>query len=207
MLVSKRATNILLVLILAVGIGIVAMLATGARGGPLDPQGPPSSTYKSLEIVPPIWVLTLPADDGPDACNSRRFTCVMNGEAVLDRETGLVWQQTPFSVGYKRDWLNAFDLCGTSETGGRRGWRLPTLEEMSTLFLNTSPFPGLPDGNPFDHAILLTDTRVFWTRTEWGSGAIAFVFGAPTGGYVYSDKIDNNRVWCVRAPGASVDNG
>jgi hypothetical protein len=33
MLVSNRATNILLVLVLAVGIGIVAMLASGARGG------------------------------------------------------------------------------------------------------------------------------------------------------------------------------
>jgi hypothetical protein len=44
MLVSNRATNILLVLILAIGIGIVAMLASGARGGPLDPPGAPAPT-------------------------------------------------------------------------------------------------------------------------------------------------------------------
>lgn len=44
MLVSRRATNILLVLILAVGIALVAMTATGVRGGPLDPPGPPGST-------------------------------------------------------------------------------------------------------------------------------------------------------------------
>jgi hypothetical protein len=44
MLISNRATNILLVAILAAGIGIVAMLAPGVRGGPLDPPGPPSSS-------------------------------------------------------------------------------------------------------------------------------------------------------------------
>ena len=45
MLVSTRATNILLLLVLAVGVAIVAMLATGVRGGPLDPPaGTPGST-------------------------------------------------------------------------------------------------------------------------------------------------------------------
>ena len=43
MLVSSRTTNVLLVLMLAVGIGIVAMLASGVRGGPADPPGPPGS--------------------------------------------------------------------------------------------------------------------------------------------------------------------
>ena len=54
MLVSSRATNILLVLLLAVGIGIVAMLATGARGGPLDPPGPPAATLPQVEPRTPI---------------------------------------------------------------------------------------------------------------------------------------------------------
>jgi hypothetical protein len=43
-LVSSRTTNILLLLVLAVGIGIVAMLSTGVRGGPLDPVSTPGST-------------------------------------------------------------------------------------------------------------------------------------------------------------------
>jgi hypothetical protein len=54
MLVSNRATNILLILILAVGVGIVAMLASGARGGPLDPPGPPASTLPLVEPRTPI---------------------------------------------------------------------------------------------------------------------------------------------------------
>lgn len=44
MLASSRTTNILLILVLAAGIGIAAMLATSGRAGPLDPQGTPAST-------------------------------------------------------------------------------------------------------------------------------------------------------------------
>lgn len=54
MLISNRANTILLVLILAVGVGIVAILASGARGGPLDPPGPPSSTLPQVEPRIPI---------------------------------------------------------------------------------------------------------------------------------------------------------
>ena len=159
MLVSKRATNILLILILAVGIGIVAMLATGARGGPLDPQGPPSSTYKSLEIVPPIWVLTLPSDDNPDVCNTRRFTCVMNSEAVLDRETGLVWQRDGDTTS--ATWAEAVHDCYTEVIGGRWSWRLPTWPELMSLssdtgdFTSPSPFTNVGPGGP--GAILLLE--------------------------------------------------
>lgn len=52
MLISHRANTILLVAILAVGIGIVAMLASGARGGPLDPPGAPGSTMHNIIYQP-----------------------------------------------------------------------------------------------------------------------------------------------------------
>ena len=54
MLISSRTTNILLVIMIAVGIGIVAMLASGARGGPLDPPAPPASTLPQVEPRVPI---------------------------------------------------------------------------------------------------------------------------------------------------------
>ena len=66
MLISHRATNVLLVAILAVGVGIVAMLASGARGGPLDPTGPPSVTGTLPQVeprmpIPPVgWNGTFP---------------------------------------------------------------------------------------------------------------------------------------------------
>jgi hypothetical protein len=57
MLVSTRTTNILLVLVLAVGIGIVAMLATRSAAGPLDPPAAPGSTAGVLRPGTPITSL------------------------------------------------------------------------------------------------------------------------------------------------------
>jgi len=42
--IRERITHLLLVLVLLALIGVMAMLATDARGGPLDPAGPPAST-------------------------------------------------------------------------------------------------------------------------------------------------------------------
>ena len=58
-------TNVLLVLVLATGIAIVAMLASGVRGGPIDPPGPPASTMQNVIYQPsscagfPIVISTL----------------------------------------------------------------------------------------------------------------------------------------------------
>lgn len=64
MLVSNRATNILLVLVLAAGIAVVAMLASGVRGGPLDPPAAPGSTngvrLPGTAIAPPVSPATYP---------------------------------------------------------------------------------------------------------------------------------------------------
>ena len=66
MLISTRANTILLVAILAVGIALVAMLASGARGGPLDPTGAPSATGTLPQVeprspIPPVgWNGTFP---------------------------------------------------------------------------------------------------------------------------------------------------
>ena len=64
MLTSSRTTNILLIAMIAVGIGVVAMLASGVRGGQLDPPGAPASTDGVREPGTPIsslpFVITQP---------------------------------------------------------------------------------------------------------------------------------------------------
>ena len=73
MLVSSRATNILLVVMIAVGIGIVAMLASGVRGGPLDPPAAPAPTGVTQDLP---------------ACELRRVSDCARREGLLRTHGG-----------------------------------------------------------------------------------------------------------------------
>lgn len=57
MLVSNRTNTILLVLILALGVGIIAMLASRASAGPLDPPAAPGSTDGVRKAGTPIGAI------------------------------------------------------------------------------------------------------------------------------------------------------
>jgi hypothetical protein len=121
---------------------------------------------KTLDQLSTSWDKKLSAvSPTGDACNSPRFRCVMDGQAVLDNETGLVWERYLGKNAYL--WFNAVDFCLTSDTGGRRGWRLPTIYELSSL---VEPNPALraqsdvvlPNGHPFVNA---RSTGAFFTAT------------------------------------------
>ena len=113
MLISNRATNILLVAILAVGIGIVAMLASGARGGPLDPPGPPSATGTLPQVeprmpIPPVgWNGTFP------------ITISQSGSYFLTQNlTGVAnTNGIDITVSDVTIDLNGFNLLGANQTG------------------------------------------------------------------------------------------
>jgi hypothetical protein len=59
-----RVNSLLLLLVLWALVGVIAMLAGGVRGGPIDPQTPPGSTLPQVEprnpIPPPGWDGTFP---------------------------------------------------------------------------------------------------------------------------------------------------
>ena len=101
MLISNRATNILLVAILAIGIGIVAMLASGARGGPLDPPGPPAST-DSVQL-PGTPITSLP------------FTITLPGHYYVTRSLTGATGQSGITVSTSNV---SIDLGGFTLTGG-----------------------------------------------------------------------------------------
>jgi hypothetical protein len=197
MLVPSRATNILLILVLAVGIGIVAMLATRVRGGPLDPPGTPASTMHTLDDSPVVWDRSLSSNDG-SFCNSSRFKCVLGGAGMLDRETGLVWQQTPPSG--TESWYTAVEDCMNNQLGGRYGWRLPRIEEYRSLLDET----GLLPVNVFANVQLAGE--LYWSSSTVltdASMAILTRFDlAP--GHQTASKLLAFHVWCVRG-GAGLD--
>ncbi len=82
---------------------------------------------------------------------AKRFVVLgdFNNEAVLDRETGLVWERSPDPNS--RTWYDAVRSCWLRQVGGRMGWHLPTVEELGSLVDPTvpPPGPGLPLGIHF----------------------------------------------------------
>ncbi len=65
---------------------------------------------------------------------NQRWGLVYGGQAILDRETGLVWKRTVASVpAGTASWWAALEACRNDRTGGRGGWHLPSVEEITSL--------------------------------------------------------------------------
>ena len=153
----------------------------------------------------PSWDQTLPA--------ATRFIVLsnMNSEAVLDRETGLVWQRT--AGDSTRNWFDSqhFD-CMISSTGGRMGWRMPQMHELLSLIAPRTPdgTPMLPPGHPFIINPAGGIPFRFWTAstdakdTNW---AFILDLNNPTGGFgeVVKTVNDAARAWCLRGGGDGID--
>jgi hypothetical protein len=179
----------------------------------LEPPGPPGPTMKTLDEIPPAWSQALSANDTGDPCNSSRFKCVLptaiqpSGTAVLDRETGLVWQRNPGLFPGEPNttpftWEDALYHCYNSTNRGRMGWRLPTIDELSSLI---DPFasgnPRLPSGHPF----VDVQNNYYWSATTFpASVAAAFIYNVGIGHLTGWDKTTPRLLWCVRS-GSGID--
>lgn len=144
--------------------------------------------------APSSWHQILPV--------AERFELVMGGVAVLDKETGLVWEQTPDpNVDPLIGWVDSVKYCfKLVKPANRMGWRLPTVEEWASLFDPTQTAPSLPSGHPFT---LFNPTAHFWTATSF------FVNPGPNAWHAHildshihnAPKETNNEPtypWCVR---------
>lgn len=175
------------------GITLIAAWAGVINAGSLDPPGPVGPTMKSLDDLPPSWHRVLSSAGG---CSSERFACALSGEAVLDRETGLVWERVPNSESMS--WDTAVRSCQWAYHGGRLGWRLPTASELMTLGDTSQTDTGLPAGHPFTTGI----GDAFWTSTQDAASPLGRAIKYDFKVFLTSGELkDNNyRAWCVRAP-------
>src|SRR3989441_208036 len=148
--------------------------------------------------LPPTWDKVLPADNNVDPCNSSRFKCVMGGAAVRDNETGLVWEKEPSPT--LQIWPNARGFCATKTVGGRKGWRLSSIEELASLIDPSVPSPGptLPPGHPF----LNVQQDAYWAATTDANISTNAWGGDFNNGSVNAFiKTFTLLVWCVRGDG------
>jgi hypothetical protein len=172
-----------LLLVLAI-VGIFAT-AGAIHAGDLDQTEAPAPTMKTLNEIPPTWSQKLPAAD--------RFELVLGGKAVLDKETGLVWEQAP--EANQAVWVSACSNCQNKEVSNRKGWRLPTVEELASLVDNGNSNPSLPDGHPFSNVQYTS----YWTSTTNAANPNVVRAVQFTDGFIGNlDKTNTTYFWCVR---------
>jgi len=191
---SKRnirlAVSIFMTITLALilpGLSIAGSLEPPANA--VDASGNPVPTM----TTPPSWSQKLPA--------AERFVLVLDGDGVLDKETGLVWEKSPSNAVYK--WLGAIAHCSNElNVDSRKGWHLPTVEQLASL-VDTSVGVSLklPTGHPFTNV----ESSYYWAATTGvydTTGAWGVLFS--NGAVGTQSKTDNWYVWCVRG-GQSYD--
>ena len=144
-----------------------------------------------------------------------RVLAQFGNAAVLDQETGLVWERSPTTTLYEwspRVTTTAHIACNVKVVGNRLGWRLPTIQELASL-ADPTQFQPLPAGHPF---ILTAAQQVgqFWSATTAATDPASpnsawFVdLGLldPNSIVLYGsgDKTTLRFVWCVRS-GSGID--
>ncbi len=137
---------------------------------------------------------------------SKRFKVLndFNDEAVLDKETQLVWERSPGETdgipGVDKDdrqsWFEARLTCLNREIAGRKGWRLPSIPEVVSLVDPNESFPALPLNNPFQNiqsseGYVSATTNAQNDSTNWTVSLVR--------GEVFAvSKEARGFVWCVR---------
>jgi hypothetical protein len=99
-------------------------------------------------------------------------------------------------------WGTAMNFCLGARYGGRGGWRLPSMEELTSLIDANREFPPLPSGHPFDLSELTGDV---WSATTVPGTAEAYTQDMIRDGFLGSlPKTGQRATWCVRG-GRGID--
>lgn len=179
----KKAVKLILPVILLALMGAGGTVRGDDGMGTMAVTG--TRTYRVC--LPPAWSLKLPT--------STRFESALGGEAILDCETGLVWEKSPDPEITSRTWAEAIAYAYDNTVGGRKGWRLPTVEELASLVDTTQINLALPSGHPFTNV----QSSYYWSSTTHvNDTSNAWHVYFYNGGVGHDDKNSHYYVWCVR---------
>ena len=165
----------------------------------------------ALLVVAPLAV-GAPPSWGDQINKPRRFKVLQDfgGAAVLDQETGLVWEQSPDGTTYvwspnDASVIQAALACANKNVRGRKGWRLPSINELASLIDPSAPAgPTLPAGHPFTNV----QSSVYWSATTFFPTPLrtgwAWVVNLSDGSVGGALETQAYYVWCVRGGGVMV---
>ncbi|HKY63723.1 MAG TPA: hypothetical protein VJR29_09915 [bacterium] len=146
-----------------------------------------------------------------------------DGALLYDRETGLIWEQTA-STSNVSDWISGASRCFNRgyEIGGKtvKGFRLPTVAELTNLGESTSVFDGVShsvdDGTSgFFVAYRYLSSELVNANGASYAWAVRFLETIGVGTFNFQaiaglvptegpdGSADHYRVLCVRGPGGS----
>ena len=169
---------------------IIGLVALGLLAGAALTASPAqAATGTGPYYAPPAWDRKLPT--------ATRFVVLTNwnSEAVLDKETGLVWERSPDAA--TSTWFEQTLACTNRTIGTRKGWRLPSVHELGSLLHPEQGDPALPLGHPFTNV----QSAAYWSATTTAGDptrALALDIAIHGGLMVSRLKLNVFPAWCVR---------
>jgi len=136
-----------------------------------------------------------------DVPQNKRFaiyshaTSAGSDDVVFDKETGLVWERSPQTT--KQSWDPATVYSFAKAVAGRKGWRLPAIEELLSLVDPANSNPTLPSGHPF---INVQTDYFYWSCTLGMTNLPTYAWGYNFGNGDTSNvvKTADAYAWLVR---------
>ncbi len=117
-----------------------------------------------------------------------------SADIVVDSTTGLHWQDNTDVGGVSRDWQGAIGYCEALSLGGFSDWRLPNINELSSIVDYTKSNPALDSS--FQN---ITPANFYWSSTTNASThSYAWSVYFDSGYQHYGAKIINRPFRCVR---------
>ena len=116
-----------------------------------------------------------------------------NGNIVTDGSTGLQWQDD--AIGSVMVWTAAIDYCENLTLDTYSDWRLPNLNELTSIVDDTKVSPSI-DTTVFQN----TASDFYWSSTAYaGTSGNAWDVYFNDGNHDYYDGTASHYVRCVRA--------
>lgn len=136
---------------------------------------------------------------GNNAAAAERFVTLDDG-TVQDRKSGLIWAAQ--DNGANILWKDAAPYCERFSVGEHKDWRMPTAQELATLYGNRPKTKGQDDRYTIDvvtKSIKITAPWVWTNKKMARNKAIAFGFNDGKSIRLYRGSEVNRRVLPVRS--------